>query len=131
MRMRKLRVVFSWAAISLLVVASLASAEPYLGLYAGIAFPHENDVNFSEFRLFRTGPLADVTVSDEGFDTSGILGGKFGYFLDPLPFLGFEIDVFNIFGPDIDADRTRSLDIGVPGVGSIGNVKAPVSSVIN
>jgi outer membrane protein OmpA-like peptidoglycan-associated protein len=125
MRMRKLRAVFSWAAISLLVAASLASAEPYFGLYAGAAFPHENDVQFSEFRSLSTGALTDVTIRDEGFDTSGILGGKFGYFLDPLPFLGFELDVFNIFGPDIDANRTRTLDVAG------GNVTAPVSSVID
>ena len=131
MRMRKLRVVLSWAAISLLAVASLASAEPYLGLYAGAAFPHENPVKFSEFPLLGTNLLADVTVSEEGFETSGILGGKFGYFLEPLPFLGFEIDVFNIFGPDIDANRTRSLDVTIPNDGSVGNIKAPVSSVID
>jgi OOP family OmpA-OmpF porin len=124
--MRKLRVVFSWAAISLLVAASLASAEPYFGLYAGAAFPLENDVEFSEFRRLVGPPgLSDVTVRDMGFDTSGILGGKFGYFLEPLPFLGFELDVFNIFGPDIDTNRTRTLDT------TIGNFTAPPSSVIN
>jgi len=129
--MRKLRVVFSWAAISLLAAASLASAEPYVGLYAGAAFPHENDVQYSEFPLFGSNLLADVKVSEEGFETTGILGGKFGYFLEPLPFLGFELDVFNIFGPDIDANRTRSLDVTIPNDGSVGNIKAPVSSVID
>src|SRR5918992_3689265 len=116
MRMRRLRVVFSWAAISLLVAASLASAEPYMGIYAGAAFPHENDVEFSDIRALGTSLRADVTVNEEGFLTSGILGGKFGYFLDPLPFLGFELDVFNIFGPDIDANKTRSLDVSIPNV---------------
>jgi outer membrane protein OmpA-like peptidoglycan-associated protein len=131
MRMRKLRVVFSWAAISLFAMVSLAAAEPYLGLYGGAAFAHENDVRYSEFRLLGTNLLADVTVNNEGFETTGVLGGKFGYFLEPLPFLGFELDVFNIFGPDIDANRTRSFDVRVPNVGSLGNVTAPVSSVID
>src|SRR5687768_15764058 len=129
MRMRKLRVVFSWAALSLLLAASMAFAEPYMGIYAGIVFPRENDVEFSEFpRLVGTPGLADVKVRDEGFETTSILGGKFGYFLDPLPFLGFEIDVFNIFGPDIDANRTRTLDTSIPGLAS---ATVPVSSVID
>jgi outer membrane protein OmpA-like peptidoglycan-associated protein len=126
MRMPKLRSVFSWAAMSLLVVASLASAEPYFGLYGGVAFPRQHDVRFSEFRRLVGPPgLSDVTVRDDGFETSGVIGGKFGYFLEPLPFLGFELDVFNIFGPDIDAARTRTLDT------TIGNITAPVSTVIN
>ena len=50
MRMRKLRAVFSWAAISLLVVASLASAEPYFGLYGGVAFPLHNNVKYRRLR---------------------------------------------------------------------------------
>jgi outer membrane protein OmpA-like peptidoglycan-associated protein len=126
MRMRKLRVIFSWAAISLLVAAPLASAEPYFGLYAGAAFPMENDVQFSEFqRLVGPPGLSDVTVRDMGMDTSSILGGKFGYFLESLPFLGFELDVYNIFGPDIDTNATRTFDT------TIGNFTAPPSSVIN
>src|SRR6266511_5277 len=129
MRMRKLRAVFGWVAISLLVVASLASAEPYFGLYGGVVFPEESKVKFSEFPLRVPSPSRfDVTVGQEGFDTSGILGGKFGYFLGPLPFLGFELDVFNIFGPDINANATRTLDVkGVP----VGNLKAPLSSFFN
>jgi outer membrane protein OmpA-like peptidoglycan-associated protein len=123
--MRKLRTGFSWAAISLLVLASLASAEPYFGLYGGVSFPHTNDVEYSEFNAFGTSLLTDITVRDTGFDTTGILGGKFGYYLDSLPFLGFELDVYNIFGPDIDANRTRTLDTK-----NLGNITAPVSSVI-
>ena len=49
MRMRKLRMVLGWVTISLLVVASLASAEPYFGLYAGAAFPFENDLEIGDF----------------------------------------------------------------------------------
>ncbi len=126
MRMRKLRVVFSWAAISLLVAASLASAEPYFGLYAGAAFPHENDWEFSEFRRLVPPPgLVDVTALDTRGDTSPVLGGKFGYFLESIPFLGFELDVFNIFGPDIDANATRSLN--GPGI----QAQFPLSQAIN
>jgi opacity protein-like surface antigen len=129
MRMRELRVVFSWAAISLLAVASLASAEPYFGLYGGVAFPSQHDVEFGDFQatpgLGIGNVQTDLTVIDEGFETSGVLGGKFGYFLEPLPILGFELDVFNIFGPDIDANRTRNLSTVV------GEVKAPVSAALN
>src|SRR5919109_489473 len=130
MRMPKLRAVVSWAAISLLLAVSLASAEPYMGLYAGAAFPLKNDIEFSEFRrLVGTPGLADVRIRDARLDTSGVLGGKFGYFLEPLPFLGFELDVFNICGPDFDADRTRTLDTTIGGVPT--NVIAPPSSFIN
>src|SRR5919197_5147067 len=134
MRMRKLRAVLSWAAISLLLVTSLAAAESYFGIYAGAPFPRHplrNDTKFSEFpRLSPTGgvtrTLTDVTVKDEGFDTSPILGGKFGHFLEPLPFLGFELDVFNIFGPDINPDRTRTLEPkGLP------SLKSPLSEFID
>jgi outer membrane protein OmpA-like peptidoglycan-associated protein len=34
-----------------------------------------------------------------------VIGGKFGYFLEPLPYLGFELDVFNVFGPDFAGDN--------------------------
>jgi outer membrane protein OmpA-like peptidoglycan-associated protein len=108
-------------------VASLASAEPYFGLYGGVTFPGEQDLSFSEFqRLGPLGGLSDVTVRDVGFETSGVLGGKFGYFLEPLPYLGFELDVFNIFGTNYDNNRTRTLDTT-----RIGNITAPVSSVID
>src|SRR5919109_4890640 len=80
MSMRKFRAGFSWAAISLLLAASLASAEPYLGLYAGAAFPFENDLKFGDIPL--PGDLTlDLKARDERGDTSGLIGGKFGYFL--------------------------------------------------
>jgi outer membrane protein OmpA-like peptidoglycan-associated protein len=112
-------------AISLLVITSLASAEPYFGLYAGVAFPFENDLTIGNFPA--PGNLTvDLKVRDSNGDTSGILGGKFGYFLDPLPFLGFELDVFNVFGPDVDNNRTRDVDtkIGVVGRPELGGVSS-------
>src|SRR5262245_46301787 len=133
MRMRKLRAVFSLVAISLLVVTSLASAEPYFGLYAGAAFPFSNNLTIGD--LPAPGNLSvDLKVRDNNGETSGILGGKFGYFLEPLPFLGFELDVFNIFGPDFDFNRTRPLDLKVGSTARPGstflntNVNAPPSS---
>jgi outer membrane protein OmpA-like peptidoglycan-associated protein/opacity protein-like surface antigen len=109
MRMRKLRAGFSWAAISLLVITSLASAEPYFGLYGGVAFPRVNNIKYGDFDLTvgqtSTTVQGDVTRGNQSFDTSGVLGGKFGYFLEPLPFLGFELDVFNVFGPDFAGDN--------------------------
>src|SRR5919106_4188889 len=137
MRMRTLIVGLSLVTISLLVTVSLAAAEPYFGLYGGMAFPHENRVKYSEFRLLPTNLLADVTVGEHGFDTSGMIGGNFGYFLDPLPFLGVELDVYNIFGPDIDANKTRTFDVraptNIPAVApvTVGNITAPLSQVIN
>src|SRR5919109_491430 len=134
MRMRKLRAVLSWTALSLLLVTSLAFAESYFGIYAGATFPRHptrNDLDFSEFRrLSPTGSLTttrtDVTVKDEGFQTAPLLGGKFGHFLEPLPFLGFELDVFNIFGPDINTDRTRTLEDK-----TLGSIKSPLSRFID
>jgi len=124
MRMRKLSVGFSWAAISLLMIASLASAEPYFGLYAGVAFPFEDDLTIGDFPSpgnFTT----DLKVLENNGDTTGIIGGKFGYFLETLPFLGFELDAFNVFGPDFDFNRTRNIDVktgvvGRPDLGVIG-----------
>src|SRR5215510_9368717 len=131
MRMRKLRAVFSWMAISLLVVASVASAEPYFGLYGGVAFPEESRTRYSNFLTsdprVPSSVRLDVSAANQGFDTSGIIGGKFGYFLEPLPFLGFELDVFNIFGPNIDGNATQSLDVR----GSPRNIRAPLSSLIS
>jgi opacity protein-like surface antigen len=107
--MRKLRAGFSWAAISLLVITSLASAEPYFGLYGGVAFPRQNNLKYGDFDLTvgetSSTVQGDVTRGSQSFDTSGVLGGKFGYFLEPLPFLGFELDVFNVFGPDFAGDN--------------------------
>src|SRR5262245_52597731 len=89
MRMRKFRAGFSWAAISLLLAASLASAEPYFGLYAGAAFPFSNNLTIGDIPA-PDNLTFDLKVRDNNGETSGILGGKFGYFLEPLPFLGFE-----------------------------------------
>jgi outer membrane protein OmpA-like peptidoglycan-associated protein len=136
--MRKLRVVLGCVAISLLVVVSLASAEPYFGLYAGAAFPFENDLTIGDVPTPLLGiPFTnDLKIRDNNGDTSGILGGKFGYFLEPLPFLGFELDVFNIFGPDFNFNRTRNIDFktgvaGRPDLGALdqGTVTRPPSDL--
>ena len=68
-------------------------------------------MQYSEFPVLGRTVLADVTIRDEGFETSGFSGANLDTFLEPLPFLGFELDVFNIFGPDVDANRTRTLDV--------------------
>jgi outer membrane protein OmpA-like peptidoglycan-associated protein/opacity protein-like surface antigen len=123
MRMQKLGVVLSWVAISLLVVVSLASAEPYFGLYAGAAFPFSHALTIGDFPS--PGNLTrDLKIGKENGDTSGILGGKFGYFLEPLPFLGFELDAFNVFGPDFNFRRTRNTGVqtGVVGRPDLGSV---------
>ena len=101
-----------------------------------MAFPFENDLTIGDVPGAWIGNLTtDLRIRNNNGDTSGIIGGKFGYFLDSLPFLGFELDAFNIFGPNFDLNRTRNIDfktgvVGRPDLESTSRtVKVPPSSL--
>ena len=89
-------------ASALIVLASLlltwpggAHAEPYAGLFAGVALSNSTDVDLK---------LSPATFNDVELNRSVVFGGKAGFFLE-APVLGgntgLELEVYH-FRPDID-----------------------------
>jgi hypothetical protein len=71
------------------MAARPASAEWFLDAYGGVSMTADADVTI------RSGQTFDDTVS---FDTEGMGGGRIGYWLQGLPWLGFAADV-SYFAP--------------------------------
>jgi hypothetical protein len=71
------------------VTAPPASAEWFLEAYGGVSMTADSDVTIRTDRTF------DDTVN---FDTEGMGGGRVGYWLEGLPWLGFAADV-SYFAP--------------------------------
>jgi hypothetical protein len=71
------------------MAARPASAEWFLDAYGGVSMTADADVTI------RSGQMFDDTVS---FDTEGMGGGRIGYWLQGLPWLGFAADV-SYFAP--------------------------------
>ncbi len=91
---------------------SPASAEWYVGGYAGVAIPDEEDVDFNVSTTL--GSIAG-TLKDVDLETSAVFGGKVGYFLEDLPYAGLELEVYN-FQPDADAQTVQLSPPVVPTV---------------
>ncbi len=82
---------------SLAVVAVPASAEWFGDLYLGGAVTQSKDINVTTTAL---GVPVDIKSEDVDFDTSGVGGGRFGYWLEAAPYLGLALDVFH-FRPNV------------------------------
>jgi len=102
-----------------------ASAEWFADLYLGAAFTQTQDVKITTPSLTLPPPAGTIILaapiperfSGVDFDTSPSYGGRIGYWLEPLPQLGFALDVFR-FHPDV-SPQTRNVTIfGGPVLGT-------------
>jgi opacity protein-like surface antigen len=70
------------------------SAEWFGDLFAGVSFTDSHDLKLNDRGVGRS------TFRGVDFDTSVSWGGRFGHYLEALPFLGLAVDVFQ-FSPRI------------------------------
>ncbi len=70
------------------LIHSNANAELYIGLMGGGAFP--NDLSEVQGK----GALAGISYQDLDLKTSGMLGGKLGYYFPKVKWLGVETEIF-------------------------------------
>ncbi len=95
----------------LLLTAGPASAEWYADVYAGRSLTLSDDVTVHS-------PSGLSLYRDTEFDQSWIIGGRFGRYLDRVPFLGFGLDLFT-FSPTIGPQQLH-IDGCVPSGGCSG-----------
>ena len=88
-----------------LATAGPASAEWYADAYAGRTFTLNDDVTVHS-------PSGLSIYRDTEFDQSWIIGGRFGRYLDAVPFLGLGVDAFT-FWPTIGPQQLH-IDGCVP-----------------
>ena len=73
-------------AMCLLLAAGPASAEWFADAYAGQSFTLKDDMSVHS-------PSGLSIYQDTEFDRAFIIGGRFGRYLDAVPFLGFGVDL--------------------------------------
>lgn len=74
----------------LCAIPSFAWGEGFVDLYGGAALTRDANVTVKEFSPF----LPTVAVRrNVSFETSTTFGGRFGFWIEPLPWLGFALDV--------------------------------------
>jgi opacity protein-like surface antigen len=81
-----------------------ASAEWFADLYAGASVTERHDLTLGFLGT-------DFEVNNVNFETSATVGGRFGYWIDPLPYLGAGLDVFH-FRPDVRSQTARVCQTG-------------------
>ena len=96
-----------------------ASAEWFADLYAGTASTQSNDVFIQGTKTDPPGPFA-ITHRGVDFDTSGSVGGRFGYWDETWPWLGLALDVSH-FRPDVG----RRQNVITTEVDADGSVTSP------
>lgn len=78
---------------SLLICPALAQAEWFLDLYGGRAMSKNTDVDAS----IASSGLGFITITSHSeridFDASFTFGGRWGYWLDVFPYVGFSLDL--------------------------------------
>lgn len=115
------RIFLAILAVYAFLGVSPASAEWYIGGYAGIAIPNSEDIDLTVLG-------ASATLQDVDLDNSVVFGGKVGYFFGPPSLLNFGLEVEGYhFRPDAGAQTVNltgigpvaldKIDIAVTGVG--------------
>jgi Outer membrane protein beta-barrel domain len=97
--------------MGLLLTAGPASAEWFADVYAGQSLTIKDDVTVHS-------PPGLSIYRDTEFDRALIYGGRFGRYLDRVPFLGFGVDLFT-FAPTI-GPQALHIDGCVPSGGCSG-----------
>src|SRR5258706_4120760 len=98
-------------AMGLLLTAGPASAEWFADAYAGQSFTLKDDMTVHS-------PSGLSIYQDTEFDRAFIIGGRFGRYLDAVPFLGFGVDL-STFMPTIGPQQLH-IDGCVPSGGCSG-----------
>jgi opacity protein-like surface antigen len=98
-------------------VVTPASAEWYADLYGGFAYTPRSDVVLVVGSA--TGP-ADHTFHNVAWTTSGVLGGRAGYWFDRAPWYGIGLDIFR-FDADIP---TQVVDTTIQGTTAPATLRA-------
>src|SRR3989441_7393336 len=98
-------------AMGLLLTAGPASAEWFADAYAGQSFTLKDDMTVHS-------PSGLSIYQDTEFDRAFIVGGRFGRYLDAVPFLGFGVDL-STFMPTIGPQQLH-IDGCVPSGGCSG-----------
>ena len=93
---------------ALLGLASAAGAEGFVDVYGGGVFTSDDQLSFGGDSL----PFAINTEAD--FKNTGVVGARAGYWLDPLPFLGFAADI-SWFRPDVRFGQSLIPGVDVSG----------------
>lgn len=106
-----MNLVASAIVMCLVLMAAPASAEWYADAYAGQSLTVSDDVTVHS-------PAGLSIYRDAEFDRSLIFGGRFGRYLDRVPFLGLGLDGF-MFSPTIGPQQFR-IDGCVPSGGCGG-----------
>ena len=104
----RIRTTISILTFVLALDPGIASAEGFADLYGGIALGNSTDAahqNFGDPSSFPSVPLGSTT-KQLSFDSSGMVGVRGGYWLEPLPWLGLAADLsyFQRKAPSADID---------------------------
>ncbi len=111
-----------------------AVAQLYFGLYGGAAFVHDAETQPGSllFENLSNEALEDgviitsmgLELSDTEFDAGWLLGGRVGYWLESLPFLAIEGELYSSF-PKL-SNQTVTVDTTLTADGTMGQVDVPV-----
>lgn len=112
-----------------LLAPSPALAQWYVGVYGGVVFPHEAEVTPTE-RLVQdiideagesgvNVSFLSLGISDVEFDEGFMVGGRVGNWLQSVPFVGLEAEVYGAF-PDVSG-QTVTLDTTLTAGGASGS----------
>jgi opacity protein-like surface antigen len=104
-------VIYAIVMCVILATAAPATAEWYADLYAGRTLTQSDDMTVHS-------PPGLSIYRDTDFDQSWIIGGRFGRYLDAVPFLGLGVDLFT-FLPTIGPQQLH-IDGCVPSGGCSG-----------
>src|SRR5262245_38040559 len=85
------------AAVVVVCGAGSAQAEWNIDLYGGVAWIQSADLGVRG--VGSDGTAANLTIFDVDTNTGFTFGLRGGYWIDPLPFLGFDLDVFYLQTP--------------------------------
>lgn len=132
-----LRLLIVVLAITLIVaVPSPSFAQLYVGVYGGSPIPHDatteagslliEDITNEARADGVTITALEVDVSDTEFDAGWLLGGRVGYWLESLPFLAIEAEVYSSLPKVSKQTMSFRTSLAADGVNGTTNVPVPV-----
>jgi opacity protein-like surface antigen len=89
------------AALLVLALAPLAHADSYVGIYGGYGLFQDTDVDFN----------GTTTQTNVELDSGGLVGGKLGWWMNTLPWVAVEVNVWNNWTGMGDREGGVDLDL--------------------